>query len=157
MVLKKYQRLNPYTSQLIPLWGKTFNSKRIWHNLTQPFGKWICCTLEENSEAKIFTVTRKIIFLKILFIHLRESKRAREREQAHTSTTSRRGRGRSRLHAELGTWHGAQSQDPNIMTQGKGRHITIWATLVPPRKITVKHRLLLHFYTQFQSFQKTEK
>jgi len=65
------------------------------------------------------------IFLKILFIYLRE--RVRERE----STRGGSGRGRSRLPAESRARRGAPSQDSRMMTWAKGRRLTNWATQAP--------------------------
>ena len=42
-----------------------------------------------------------------------------------------RGRERSRLLTEQGAHHGAGSQDPEVMTQAEGRHLTDLATQVP--------------------------
>ena len=49
-----------------------------------------------------------------------------EREREH-----KRGRGKSRLPIEQGAWRRTWFQDPSVMSQAKGRHITDWATQAP--------------------------
>ena len=65
-------------------------------------------------------------FLNYLFEREKERERERERAQAEG-----RSRGRSRLPTKQGTWCGALSQNPGIMTWPKGRCIMDWATQVP--------------------------
>ena len=55
----------------------------------------------------------------------------REWERAQAEGVAGRRRGRSRLPAEQGAQCGAQSQNPEIMTQVKGRFLTGWATHKP--------------------------
>ena len=64
--------------------------------------------------------------LKNNFIYLLERERERERERA--SRESYRGRGRSRLLIEQGALCEAWSQEPEILTWAKGRHLTGTAT-----------------------------
>ena len=63
-------------------------------------------------------------FFKILFTYLTH----RDRESAQigrvADRAAGRGRGRTRLSAEQTAQHGAQTQDPGIMTRAKGRHLT---------------------------------
>ena len=47
----------------------------------------------------------------------------------------------SRLPAECGAWHGAQTQDPEIMTRAEGRYSTDWATQAPPPEPISAQRL----------------
>ena len=43
---------------------------------------------------------------------------------------------------------GTQSQDPEIMTWAKGRHLTDWATQVP-QKFKIILKLIIQFWTGF--------
>jgi len=57
-----------------------------------------------------------------------------QRERESTSRENSRGRGRSRLPAKQGARCGARSQDPEIMTQAKGRRLTT----EPPRRPVIE-------------------
>ena len=76
------------------------------------------------------SANKPIIFLKILFIYLRE------RAQARGATE---GEGEAALFPSLkqGSQCGAPSQDPRIMTWAKGRCLMNWATQVPPKDFKV--------------------
>ena len=71
----------------------------------------------------VCTRTYKFIFLKNILIYLREKQ---------STQAEGRGRGRNRLPMEHGAQFGAWSHDPGIMTWAEGRHLTNWATQVPP-------------------------
>ena len=76
--------------------------------------------------------------LLIFFFFLRFCLFIWQREQESASQESSRGRGRSRLPVDLGAPCGAPSQDLGIMTLAKGRHLTDWATQVPPPHYLLK-------------------
>ena len=74
----------------------------------------------------------KAFFFKILYIYWRECE--------SKNTCRGRGRRRSRFPIEQGAWWKAGSQDPEIMTWAKGRHLTNWAIQVPHATVLITEK-----------------
>ena len=121
-----YRFLNCRNSQQAPL------AKFIFQSFPSEFAL-AALVLEanvQNRDRAVLAGNRELLFLHGIhffkdFIYLRE------RENTSRGRRRVRGRGRGRLPTEQGPWHGAWSQDPEIMTWAKGRHLTHWATQEP--------------------------
>ena len=75
------------------------------------------------------------------------------KEQASTSKGEQQREREKQLPPEQGAWHGAQFQDPGIMTWAEGKHPTSWATQAIP-SLVFKIRTL-YLYLQLLGFFKS--